>query len=173
MTNMIHDRLSKTIAAALNAQLLQEAYAAQVYLSYGAWAENMGLSGVAHFLIAHSVEERTHMMKVMEYILKRGAKAIITAIAMPPENPDALNSCFQMLFEHEANNTKSISKIVKLSIEEEDWATFNFMQWFVKEQVEEETLVMNIQNSLKITGGAKVPGEELYTFDKDLGQLKA
>lgn len=170
---MINNRLSKTITAALNAQILQEAYAAQLYLSYGAWAENMGLCGVAHFLFAHSVEERTHMTKVMDYILKRGAVANITAVGAPPENPDDLNTCFQQIFIHEADNTKSISKIVKMALEEEDWATFNFMQWFVKEQVEEETLVMNIQNSLKITGGAKVPGEELYTFDKDMGKLKA
>ena len=66
------------------------------------------------------------------------------------------------------DNTEAIYKIVKLSFDEGDWATWNFMQWFVKEQTEEETLVMNMLDKIKIAGGEKASGESLYSLDRDL-----
>ena len=70
------NRLSKSITAALNAQMTQEALASQIYLSYAAWADNQGFCGTANFLFRHAQEERNHMMKILEYILKRGADVI-------------------------------------------------------------------------------------------------
>ena len=64
------NRLSKTLTAALNMQLTKEAYASQIYLSYGAWANHQGYAGIANFLFRHAQEERNHMMKILEYILK-------------------------------------------------------------------------------------------------------
>ena len=68
------NRLSKTLAAALNAQMTKEAHASQIYLSYAAWADRQGIGGIANFLFRHAQEERNHMMKILEYILKRGGK---------------------------------------------------------------------------------------------------
>jgi ferritin len=162
------NRLSKTLAAALNTQITKEAHASQIYLSYAAWADGCGMSGVANFLFRHAQEERNHMMKMLEYILKRGGKVIITAIPAPPEAPLSINNCFEKVFAHEVDNTKAVYKIAKMSFDEEDWATWNFMQWFVKEQTEEETLVMTLINKMKIAGGEKITSEALYSFDKDL-----
>ncbi len=162
------NRLSKTIAAALNAQMTNEAHASQIYLSYAAWADSKGFAGIANFLFRHAQEERNHMQKILEYILKRGAQAEIAAIAPPHANPTSVNNCFEKIFEHEVANTKAIYKIVKISFDEEDWATWNFMQWFVKEQVEEETLAMNLWNKMKIAGGEKVSSDTLYSFDRDI-----
>ncbi len=162
------DRLSKTIAAALNAQMTKEAQASQIYLSYAAWAESQGFGGVANFLFRHAQEERNHMMKILEYILKRGAKVQVTAIPAPPENPTSIKICFEKIFEHEVDNTNAVYKLVKMSLTEEDWATWNFMQWFVKEQVEEETLAMNLLDKLKITDSEKLNGNALYVLDRDL-----
>jgi ferritin len=162
------NRLSKTLAAALNAQITKEAHASQIYLSYAAWADVHGMEGVANFLFRHAQEERNHMMKILEYILKRGGKVIITAIPAPPEAPVSINNCFEKIFTHEVDNTKAVYKIVKMSFDEEDWATWNFMQWFVKEQTEEETLVMTLLNKMKIAGGEKITGDALYSFDRDL-----
>jgi ferritin len=162
------NRLSKTLAAALNAQMTKEAHASQIYLSYAAWAESTGFSGIANFLFRHAQEERNHMMKILEYILKRGAEVQVTAIPAPPENPVSINSCFEKVFAHEVDNTKAIYKLVKMSFDEEDWATSNFMQWFVKEQIEEETLAMNLLDKIKIAGGEKVSSNALYSFDRDL-----
>ena len=162
------NRLSKTIEAALNSQITKEAAASQIYLSYAAWAEAQGMAGIANFLFRHAQEERNHMMKILEYILKRGGKVVIEAIPAPPKNPESINNCFEKAFTHEVDNTKAVYKIVKMSFDEEDWATWNFMQWFVKEQTEEETLVMDLLNKMKIAGGEKITGEALYALDKDL-----
>jgi ferritin len=162
------NRLSKTLAAGLNAQMTQEALASQIYLSYGAWAERKGYGGVANFLFRHAQEERNHMMKLLEYILKRGAEVEVSAIPAPPANPVSLNNCFEKVFQHEVDNTKAIYKLVKMSMEEEDWATWNLLQWFVKEQTEEETLAMNLLDKVKLAGGEKVDPNSLYSLDRDL-----
>src|ERR1019366_10132326 len=108
------NRLSKTLAAALNAQMTKEAHASEIYLSYAAWAEYQGFSGIANFLFRHSQEERNHMIKILEYILKRGAVVQVTAIPAPPENPASINNCFEKVFEHEVDNKKAIYKLVKM-----------------------------------------------------------
>jgi ferritin len=162
------NRLSKTLAAALNVQMTKEAHASQIYLSYAAWADSNGFGGIANFLFRHAQEERNHMMKILEYILKRGGEVMVTAIPAPPENPLSINNCFEKVLSHEIDNTKGIYKVVKMSFDEEDWATWNFMQWFVKEQVEEETLALNLLNKMKIAGGEKINNNTLYSLDRDL-----
>jgi ferritin len=162
------NRLSKTLTAALNEQMTKEAHASQIYLSYATWASNRGLGGLANFLFRHAQEERNHMMKILEYILKRGAEVQVKAIPAPPENPHSMNNCFEKVFEQEVGNTTSIYKLVKKSFDEEDWATWNFIQWFVKEQIEEETLALNLLDKIKIAGGEKATGDALYVLDRDL-----
>src|SRR5664280_603482 len=162
------NRLSKTLTAALNSQMTKEAHASQIYLSYAAWAENQGFGGIANFLLRHAEEERNHMMKILEYILLRGSEVHIIAIPAPHDKPADIKNCFEKIFEHEVENTNTIYKVVKMSLEEEDWATWNFMQWFVKEQIEEETLAMNLLNKIKIAGGEKADSNALYSLDRDL-----
>lgn len=166
MTNT--NRLSKTITAALNAQMTQEAYAAQIYLSYAAWAGHQGFTGIAAFLFKHAHEERSHMTKLLEYILKRGAVVQITTIPAPPDDPSNMLDCFEKIFQHEVDNTTSIHKLVKMCLTEEDWSTLEFMQWFVKEQVEEETLALSLLDKLKIAGGKKAEDIALYELDKEI-----
>ena len=162
------NRLSKTLAAALNAQMSKEAHASQIYIAYAAWADHQGFGGIANFLFRHAQEERNHMMKILEYILKRGAEVKVTAIPAPGDNPTSVNNCFEKVFEQEVDNTRSIYEVVKLSFDEQDWATWNFMQWFVKEQTEEETLALNLLDKIKIAGGEKMTGNSIYSLDRDL-----
>jgi ferritin len=162
------NRLSEKMTDALNKQMTKEGHAAQIYLSYGAWADSQGYGGIANFLFRHAQEERNHMMKILEYILKRGSKVHVTAIPDPGAEPTSVNNCFEKVFEQEVDNTKAIYKVVKLSLEEEDWATWNFMQWFVKEQTEEETLALNLLDKIKIAGGEKINSNILYSLDRDL-----
>lgn len=162
------NRLSKGMAAALNGQMTKEAQASEIYLSYGSWAEHEGFGGISNFLFRHAEEERNHMMKILEYILKRGAEVKVTAIPAPSGNPKNIQDCFEKIFNHEVDNTESIYKLVKMSLDEEDWATWNFLQWLVKEQTEEETLALNLLDKLKIAGGEKAGNESLYTLDRDL-----
>lgn len=162
------NRLSESICKALNDQMTKEAHASQIYLSYASWANSQGYNGISNFLFRHAHEERNHMMKFLQYILERGATASIQAIPAPPSNPASIYHCFEKAFEHEMDNTTEIYKIVKMSFDEQDWITWNFMQWFVKEQNEEETLIMSIMDKLKIAGKDKTSGEFLYALDRDL-----
>ncbi|HAH23600.1 MAG TPA: dolichol kinase [Prolixibacteraceae bacterium] len=162
------NRLSMTLAAALNEQMTKEAHASQIYLSYASWADLQGFEGIANFLFRHAEEERNHMMKILKYILDRGAEVKVTAIPAPHPNPLSINNCFEKIFEHEVENTKAVYSLVKMSFEEDDWSTWNFMQWFVKEQIEEEALAMSLLDKIKIAGGEKVSNEALYTLDRDL-----
>ncbi len=165
------NRLSPTLAKALNDQMTAEAFNAQLYLAYGAWAGDKGYDGISNLLFRHQNEERTHMMKFLEYILKRGAKVIVTEIPSPGEDPISINDCFEKVYTYEVRNTQSIYNIVNMALEEKDWITWNFLQWFVKEQTEEETLAMDLLAKVKIAGGANAGDGALYSLDRDLGQM--
>jgi ferritin len=165
------NRLSNAMEAALNAQMTKEAHASQIYLSYGAWADAEGYAGVANFLFRHSQEERNHMMKVVEYILERGAKVKVEAIPAPDADPVNMQDCFEKIFKQEIDNSAAIYKIVKMSFDEGDWATWNFSQWFVKEQTEEETLALNLLDKIKIAGGKNANNDALYALDRELEKM--
>jgi ferritin len=164
------NRLSKTLAKALNDQMTNEAHNAQIYLAYAAWASENGYDGIANFLFRHANEERNHMMKILEYILKRGGKVVVTSIPGPGADPKSVNDCFEKIFKSEVENTSSIYNIANMSMAEKDWATWNFMQWFVKEQTEEETLAIDLLSKIKIAGGEKAGHDALYTLDNDLAK---
>ena len=92
---MEKNRLSKKMQAGLNAQMTKEASASQIYLSYAAWALGNGYGGIANFLFRHANEERDHMMKILEYILERGANVKVEAIPSPAEDPTSIQNCFE------------------------------------------------------------------------------
>ncbi|MDP4128633.1 MAG: ferritin [Bacteroidota bacterium] len=165
---MDSNRLSATLAKALNEQMTGEAHNAQIYLAYAAWASEKGYDGIANFLFRHENEERNHMMKFLEYILKRGAKVVVSAIPDPGPNPTSINNCFEKVFQSEVENTERIYRIVEMSMAEKDWATWNFMQWFVKEQTEEETLAIELLDKIKVAGGEAANDSALYALDRDL-----
>lgn len=162
------NRLSKTLTAALNQQMTNEAQNAQIYLAYASWATDQGYDGIANFLFRHAQEERNHMMKILEYILKRGAKVVVSPVPGPGPDPTSVNDCFEKVFKSEVENTGNIYNIVNMSMDEKDWATWNFMQWFVKEQTEEETLALDLLSKIKVAGGEKAGHDALYALDVDL-----
>ncbi|HEY9532934.1 MAG TPA: ferritin [Mucilaginibacter sp.] len=162
------NRLSPTLAQALNEQMTNEAHNAQIYLSYASWAAGKGYDGIANFLFRHANEERNHMMKFLEYILKRGGKVVVSAIPAPGPDPLSVNDCFEKIFQSEVENTGKIYRIVDMSMAEKDWASWNFMQWFVKEQTEEETLALDLLSKIKVAGGPNANPDALYVLDVDL-----
>ena len=150
--------------------MTNEAHNAQIYLSYASWASDKGYEGIANFLFRHANEERNHMMKFLEYILKRGGKVVVSAIPDPGPDPASVNDCFQKVFTSEVENTSRIYNIVNMSMAEKDWATWNFMQWFVKEQTEEETLALDLLSKIKVAGGPNAKDEPLFALDNELGK---
>ncbi len=162
------NRLSKAMEESLIKQMTKENQASQIYLSLGIWADTKGYGGVANFLFRHAQEERNHMIKVMMYILERGGTPKVEAVAAPKKLPSTISECFNMVFEHEVDNTNAIYGLVNQSMEEKDWATWNFAQWFVKEQIEEEKLALQLIDKLKIAGGDRATDESLFELDKYL-----
>jgi len=161
-------RISDKIEKLLNTQMTREAFQAQVYLSYASWAEVNSFAGIANFLYGHMHEERVHMFKILKYINDRGGNAKIEAIDAAPPNPKDLGDCLKNILKHEINNSKEIDKIVNLAQEEKDWATYNFAQWFVKEQIEEETLINGIIDKYNLASTGVEGNINLYEMDRDL-----
>lgn len=162
------NRLSSKMESGLNAQLTKEAHAAQIYLSYAIWADDKGYSGVANFLFRHAAEERNHMMKVLQYVQSRGGRAKVEAIPAPPADPKDMNDCFHKVFAHEVDNTEAIYNLVNMSMAEGDWASWNFLQWFVKEQIEEEALALDLIDKITIAGGKNASNDALFDLDREL-----
>ena len=161
-------RISAKMEKLLNTQMTREAYQAQVYLSFASWAEVNSFAGIASWLYGHMHEEREHMFKFLKYINDRGGEAKIEAIKAAPENPKDIGDCFQNILKHEIENSKEIDKIVNLAHEEKDWATFSFGQWFVQEQIEEETLVNEIIDKYNLASTEVDGNTSLYALDRDL-----
>lgn len=157
--------LSKQIEKALNDQLKMEAISSHYYLAMASWAENKGYPGIAEFMYQHSDEERLHMLKLVKYINERGGIADIPAIEKPDFNFNEINDLFQSLYDHEVGVTKSINEVVGECLNERDYSTHNFMQWYVAEQLEEEALAREILDRLNLIGSDK---GGMYLFDRDI-----
>lgn len=160
--------LSKVIEDALNKQVTVEAESSQVYLAMASWAEVQGFEGVATFMYAHSDEEREHMLKLIKFINERGGHAQVSTLSAPPTEFGSFKDMFQKLFEHEVKVSASINDLVDVSLQEKDYATHNFLQWYVAEQIEEEALARNILDKINLIGDDK---GGLYLFDNDVKQL--
>jgi len=157
--------MNARVEAALNDQILKEASSSQYYLSMASWAENNGLNGTSKFMYIHSDEERFHMLKLVKFVNERGGKAIIPSISQPPTVFDNLKSVFELLLKHEISVTDSINNLVDICLQEKDYTTHNFVQWYVSEQLEEEALARTILDKLKLIGD---DNGGMYMFDRDL-----
>ncbi len=160
--------LSKNIEAVLNKQIRIEAESSQVYLSMACWAENQGLEGVAQFMYKQSDEERMHMLKLVKYINERGGHAIVTDLKAPKTTFGTMKEMFEELYQHELFVSNSINELVHVTFDEKDYATHNFLQWYVAEQIEEEAQAKTILDKINLIGDDK---GGLYLFDRDIQQI--
>ncbi len=157
--------LSKKLETALNNQIRIEAESSQVYLSMASWAEVQGLEGVAGFMYGHSDEERQHMLKLVKYVNERGGHAKISNLKAPKTAFGSFQQMFEELYEHEQFVSQSINDLVHICLEEKDYATHNFLQWYVAEQIEEEALARTVLDKINLIGDDK---GGLYLFDRDV-----
>ncbi|OOF66024.1 non-heme ferritin [Rodentibacter sp. Ppn85] len=160
--------LSANVVKLLNDQMNLEFYSSNLYLQMSAWCEQQGFEGTAKFLSAHAVEEMQHMRKLFTYLNETGALAIISAIEAPPYEYKSLKDVIEITYQHEKLITGKINELVGLTFEEKDYSAFNFLQWYVAEQHEEEKLFSSILDKLNLLGE---DGEGLFLIDKDLGNL--
>ena len=159
--------LTKAIQKSLNEQAEKEGYSSQLYLAMASWAENNGYKGISDWLYVQSDEERIHMLKIIKYINEREGVADIPKIDKPPADQDSVLEMFKAVMKHEQFISNSINEIVALSIKEKDYTTQNFLQWFVNEQIEEESNAKTILDKLKLLGK-----DNLYLFDRDIMSLR-
>ena len=157
--------LTKTVQKALNDQIRYEAESSQIYLSMASWAETKGFEGVAEFMFAQSDEERLHMLKILKYVNERGGHAVITQLDAPATQFGTVKEMFELLLQHEIKVSQLINNLVEITLREKDYATHNFLQWYVAEQIEEEATARTILDKINLIGDEK---SGFYIFDKDI-----
>jgi ferritin len=160
--------INKKIEAALNKQIEAEAKSSNLNLAMASWAEAQGYEGVSNFFYDQSDEERQHMLKLVKYVNERGGRAHICATTEPLKIFDCLTHVFQDFLDHEVEITRLINELVHVCLEEKDYTTQNFLQWYVAEQIEEEAVARTILDKLKLIGTDK---GGLYLFDRDINQI--
>lgn len=158
--------LSGTLLKALNEQVGRELYSAYLYLSMASYFDAQDLPGFARWMKIQAREELGHAMKIYEYIYERNGRVELPALEKPRCEWESPLKAFEQTVEHERYITKNIYAILELAKAENDHATTNFLQWFVKEQVEEEAQVELIVRKLTKIGDS---GLALYMIDKELG----
>ena len=162
--------LSQNMLEKLNQQITLEFYSSNLYLQMSSWCSSKGLEGSASFLEGHSIEERAHMMRLFNYVNDTGAMAVIDAIQAPPQNFQNVKDVFLKTYEHEKIVTASINDLANAALGDKDFSTFNFLQWYVAEQHEEEKLFKGILDQIEIIG---LEGRGLYFLDQKIGQIQA
>jgi len=163
--------LSKKVQTALNEQIRIEAESSQVYLAMASWAEiQPGIDNITSFFYMHSEEERQHMLKLIHFVNERGGFATVPALPQPQLTFPSIKHAFASLLKHEIFVSESINKCIEIALDEKDYATHNFLQWYVAEQIEEEALARTMNDKLELIGDDK---SGMYMFDRDILTVSA
>lgn len=158
---MVHPRMQD----ALNKQVNAEYYSAYLYLAMAAKFADMGLPGGVNWMKVQFQEELVHAGMLFDYIIERGGEVVLTDIAAHDKDWDAPLAAFEAVLAHEEHVTSLIGDLADLALEIKDHSTFQFLQWFIAEQVEEEASAHDVIDKLRLAGDT--PGG-LYQLDKEL-----
>ena len=158
--------LSEKMLKALNEQITLEFYSSNLYLQMSSWCEFNALDGCAKFLKMHAAEEMEHMQRLFTYVNETGGLAIVGQIDAPPVEFKSIIDVFQETYDHEVFITSKINRLAKIAQQEDDYSTFNFLQWYVAEQHEEEKLFKSIIDKIEMIG---IDG--LFFIDKEVEKM--
>jgi len=166
----LNNRLSQKVNELLNQQIQHENNTSMQYLQMACWAEQNGYVHSAQFLYKQSEEERKHMLKIISYVTDMGGNVAIEHAMTPiKKNFNSLEELFVTALEAEINTSQSIANIVEFCLNSKDFMTFGFLQWFITEEVEEETVA---RRNLELFELAKQPeGQGLYIIDQAIGTI--
>lgn len=159
--------ISTNIENLINEQIAKEQYAAQYYLSMSAYFQTQDLEGLAHYFRIQCKEELMHSDKMFDYLNDVGGRVILQTIPQPPHDFTDAVDVFEKALAHEKEVTKSIFTIAKAANEEGDFATTAFLQWFINEQVEEESSASLHLTKIRMV---KDNPSALYLFDQELAK---
>ncbi|TCP93486.1 ferritin [Cricetibacter osteomyelitidis] len=160
--------LSQAITTKLNEQINLEFYSSNIYLQMSAWCSQRGYEGAAAFLLRHADEEMEHMQKLFTYVSETSGMPMLGKIEAPKNDYASLKEVFEITLSHEKHVTAKINELVEATWADKDYSTFNFLQWYVAEQHEEEKLFNSIIDKFNILGE---DGRSLYFIDRDLATL--
>jgi ferritin len=160
--------LAETMVEKLNEQINLEFYSSNLYLQMSAWCDDRGYEGAAELLRGHATEEMQHMNRLFTYVSETGALPILGSIDAPPHEFESLKDIFKETYVHECFITKAINELTHVAFTTHDYSTFNFLQWYVAEQHEEEKLFKGILDKIDLVGE---DGKALFWVDKDLAEL--
>ncbi len=163
---MLTDRMRD----AINDQVNAEFYSAYLYLSMAAHCDAVNLPGFSHWMQLQAKEEVGHATKFLKYLSDQSARVSLKAIGQPPAEFQSPLVIFEQALEHERHITSRINNLYKLALEDNDYATQNELQWFIKEQVEEEKNAAQIVEQLKMVG---TQGTALVLIDRYLASRSA
>ena len=161
--------LSEEMESMLNEQIVMEGKSSAYYLSMASWCEKEGYANATEFMYTQSEEERQHMLKLFRYINEAGGHALQPEITDIQHSFKSLREVFEQMLEHEIRVTHSIHNIVDKCLSAKDYSTFNFLQWYVTEQREEEQLARRALEIFDIIGEE---GVGLWTIDQEIGKLE-
>ena len=156
------------IVKMLNEQIAKEMYAANLYLSMSSWCYENSFDGAGLFLFQHADEESGHAKRLITYLNETDSKVSIAQVAAPESSFGGLLDVFEKTYAHEQKITQSINELVDFTLQSKDYATFNFLQWYVSEQHEEEALFRGIVDKIKLIGSN---GDGPYLSDRFIKEL--
>ncbi len=162
--------LTNDVEKRLNAQVKMEAMSSQFYLSCASWCEKEGFAKAAEFLYAHSEEEREHQMKIFRYINEVGGHALVPALEGVPTNFESFRSIFEDVLAHEVKVSRSINDLADFCFQQKDFGTFQFLQWFIAEQREEEALARRIIELFDMIGEE---GHGRWLIEREISKIGA
>jgi ferritin len=158
--------MSQTMQDAFNEQMKHEFYSSYLYLSMSAYCDAANLPGLSHWMRIQAREEAKHAMKIFDHMLDRAGTVQLQPIDRPPSGFKSARDVFEQAHQHEQQVTASINKVYGLAMDERDFASRVFLDWFVQEQVEEEKTSGLLAEQLRMVGDDR-PG--LLMLDRELG----
>lgn len=157
--------LSAKVVELLNNQVNAEFYSAYLYLDMANYYKNEGLDGYYNWYKVQAQEERDHALLFMDYLQQNGVEVVLEAIAKPDKEFKAFIDPLKAGAEHERLVTSLIHDIYAVAYEEKDFRTMQFLDWFVKEQAEEEDNADDMVKKFELFGN---DSKGLYQLDNEL-----
>ena len=162
--------ITKKIEKAINEQLNRELYSAYLYLAMSADATAKGYKGAGKWFRVQFQEEQGHALKFYDYLQSQGAGVTLNEIKKPRGTWKSLLEMFESTLKHEQFITKSLNELMDLAVAGKDYATQSLVQWYITEQIEEESNDVDILSILRMAGSST--GTQLM-IDKQLGKRGA
>lgn len=157
--------MNKKLVDAINEQIKNEFFSAFLYLAMAAYAADKELPGFQNWLLVQAGEEQLHATKFVNYLNDRNERPIIKGFDDPKNEYASMLDLFEYALNHEKFVTSKINELMKIARETDDYAAVSFLQWYVDEQVEEESSFTSVVNKLKMVGDS---GIGLYQLDKEM-----